>query len=578
MPGTGGTVGATDGPSDLGPDGNGGIAGVGGRGTGGSGGGAGSGGGGGTGGTGGGGRSGSGGGGSGGASGSGATPDAAPDVTRDVADGPGTCRTDNECPSDAGQLTCQVGMCGPCTRDFCATMRPNTPVCETSSGRCQICVAPAEGCSSTPTKPKCMMNTCVSCNAGVTPALANTFCRSSFPGQNFCSADGSCVECLISTDCPPAPVATNPICAANKCAGCQSDDQCQQKTNGLFPACDTLHGACVGCTADRHCNRDVTRPICDVAAGNCVPCASDAQCIAKLGGAHSPGICMSHQNGRCATDAETIYVEKRVGCPPGGTGSFLDPFCQTSEAIAVALTAVPPRRLIVLRGVGPHLAFAARITGAEVSVIGESGAGATIAPGAAVGIRLTLGELYLRNITVRGGLDVGIIAEGGSSIRINGCTIMENKGGLLVNGAGFDIRNTVIANNLLTTVPNSIPPNIGYAGVFLRLAPQRTASFQYNTIVNNEQVGLSCAEDYHPRGLLVFNNLPSDLSGCIPTPASSSVVGLDPKFDPERQFHLTAASPCLNKGIASDPVFDDIDGESRPQGMGRDCGADEFEE
>src|SRR5439155_12883681 len=88
----------------------------------------------------------------------------------------------------------------------------------------------------------------------------------------------------------------------------------------------------------------VTKPICDVQARHCVPCTSDAQCAKKD---PNPGICVAHQDGRCAADAETIYVQMANGCGTAGSGRAATPFCSPQDAIA-ALT--PTRRIILVTG------------------------------------------------------------------------------------------------------------------------------------------------------------------------------------------------------------------------------------
>jgi hypothetical protein len=75
------------------------------------------------------------------------------------------------------------------------------------------------------------------------------------------------------------------------------------------------------------------------------------------------------------------------------------------------------------------------------------------------------------------------------------------------------------------------------------------------------------------KGLLVQGNAVRDVHQCLP---SASKVGDPPQFDPARPFHLTAGSPCVNMGEATDFPPDDMDGEGRPAGPRSDCGADEL--
>ena len=54
-------------------------------------------------------------------------------------------------------------------------------------------------------------------------------------------------------------------------------------------------------------------------------------------------------------------------------------------------------------------------------------------------------------------------------------------------------------------------------------------------------------------------------------------IDSDPVFIEDDDYHLTEASPCVDAG-ADAGVYDDIDGDMRPQGMGYDMGSDEVAE
>ena len=87
---------------------------------------------------------------------------------------------------------------------------------------------------------------------------------------------------------------------AGACDSARAEDgaACASRDSGR-PLCGPS-GACVECVSptSADCTANPAKPICDAASNTCVGCASDDQCVAKGVG---PGICMSHQDGRCAS-------------------------------------------------------------------------------------------------------------------------------------------------------------------------------------------------------------------------------------------------------------------------------------
>ena len=62
-------------------------------------------------------------------------------------------------------------------------------------------------------------------------------------------------------------------------------------------------------------------------------------------------------------------------------------------------------------------------------------------------------------------------------------------------------------------------------------------------------------------------------SSMIPGPGN---VNVDPMFTPNGSFHLQAGSQVIDRADPGATVDIDFDGDSRPQGMRRDIGADEY--
>jgi hypothetical protein len=510
----------------------------------------------------------------------------------------GSCATSDNCPPAAPRcvasrcVECLAGMdlahcppsrpvcvgnscvsCMGAAPSACATRDPATPVC--SGGQCLACTAMA-GCDATPLRPVCVAGACVSCAmdpAGCGRRTATPVCR---------ATTGDCVECTDAT--APCQVPTRPICTPEgRCVACANDMACAQKSP-MRPACDS--GSCVECTADRHCAG--AKPICEVAAKRCAPCTTDAQCMAKGGG---PGVCM--EDGRCATDAETILVGPGAGttCPPAAPAA---PLRCPAEAINSGLTA--QRKVVVIRGPVADFGLAPPTALGRITIVGQDGN--VKPPRDRVGIRVTAGDVLVRNLTVAGGetqdshgirvtgsgtklalssvivegnAGTGVIAEAGAELRLNRCMIKGNRGGVLVNGAAFHVENTVVAANMGALVAGS---SISFGGVYLGAAAGgRAMTFRNNTIVDNLAAGLICSGPYQVKGLLAANNAIEQVVGCAH--GAGSVVGMAPAFDPARPYHITPMSPCYNTGDPTDFPDEDIDGDRRPHGLRSDCGADE---
>ena len=130
--------------------------------------------------------------------------------------------------------------------------------------------------------------------------------------------------------------------------------------------------------------------------------------------------------------------------------------------------------------------------GSEVSVIGQSGA--LIAPSAKPGFDLQSGAFYVRGFKISPSASVGIKAAPGASdeltLRLDRVTVDSCQGGgILIDGAAFDIRNT--------TVTRSGPADdmgTGWGGLriknLLATGPKQVAS---STIRMNDGGGVSCA-------------------------------------------------------------------------------------
>jgi hypothetical protein len=163
------------------------------------------------------------------------------------------------------------------------------------------------------------------------------------------------------------------------------------------------------------------------------------------------------------------------------------------------------------------------------------------------------------------GPGLGIEANTGAELHMDRCVVENNwLGGVLVNGAGFDIVNTVVAGNRSTSTAGCG----GWAGLCLN-NPTGVSRFQNNTVVSNTGTGIACSGSSSVAGSIIHGNAP-DVAVCALTPCCSA----DPLLT--TTYRLMAGSPCIDQLEPSMSTATDIDGQSRPAGARSDCGADEY--
>jgi hypothetical protein len=179
---------------------------------------------------------------------------------------------------------------------------------------------------------------------------------------------------------------------------------------------------------------------------------------------------MSHQDGRCASSAETIIVTSSSGNLPS--------------------TSVPSGiRLVVIRGsVTGNITWT--LSTSQMTIVGQN-TGTLTGPGSAATtqtgtVHAIGGDLYVRNLSITAG-SPGLWAESGAVVRLSHVNVSDNTaGGILLDGAGFDIQNTTVNNN----GPNSY--NFIFGGIFVQNATT-PKSLALSTITGNGQVGVACS-------------------------------------------------------------------------------------
>jgi hypothetical protein len=122
---------------------------------------------------------------------------------------------------------------------------------------------------------------------------------------------------------------------------------------------------------------------------------------------------------------------------------------------------------------------------------------AVIAPAtSADAITITSGDITLRNLTIQGsaspatGIGIKASPDSGSTVTLHmdACAVTNNPGGgILLNGAAFDIKNTTITGN----GPNNTGATWG--GVYVQtLTSSGPMNLTFVTIQNNVGGGLTC--------------------------------------------------------------------------------------
>jgi hypothetical protein len=130
-------------------------------------------------------------------------------------------------------------------------------------------------------------------------------------------------------------------------------------------------------------------------------------------------------------------------------------------------------------------------------------------------IKAAGGDLYIRGLTVTGG-SPGIWATAGNILRLDHVSVNNNTaGGILLDGAGFDIKNTTISNN----GPN-IAGTVVFGGIGLQNTPTATTvprALSFTTVTGNQTIGISCGTGTmltpNPTSVLAASNITGDVGG-----------------------------------------------------------------
>jgi hypothetical protein len=436
-------------------------------------------------------------------------------------------------------------------------------------------------------------------------ALALLACRQLDPA--FCANHPEDLDCIGRTG----------IGAGIDAGLCTQDEQCTNST----PVCDITRSMCVPCMQGKVGACGGVTPVCGVDEA-CHPCTMDAECASQ--------ICLP--DGSCASPIDVLYVSP--------TGSPLatcmpDDHCSLPRALALIDGTKSTIRLDPA-----HYNLLATVTlSSDLHLVGrgaildrnapDSGPVLNIAPGTHIsidyvtvtggdgdggdGIDCANATLALREVTIQG--------NAGSAISGSRCQLMVSHAQLLNNqvygiatsasdlvlvrslvagnanvGLHLDVTTYDIENNVI--VKNGGPNGLG--GVFITGIGGSVGRrvFAFNTVSQNQGPfgnvsGVMCDPSIGvplamASNIVVNNAGPSQVTGVActwtysdiaPGPVSGTGnLSSDPLFvDPvHNNFHLQLASPVRDAADPAATLAVDIDGDARPQGGGRDMGADEI--
>jgi hypothetical protein len=215
---------------------------------------------------------------------------------------------------------------------------------------------------------------------------------------------------------------------------------------------------------------------------------------------------MSHENGRCATEAEVVYVENKTGCASAGVelgaGGPTFPFCGPQLAID---TISASKTVMVISGPVEGFKWTSGSTG-PLSVIGRN-AGAIVG-GLQVGVHLSgPRQLYVRGIVVRRSDLVGIAVDNDATLRVEHSAVQDNGGGgIVVDAASFDIRNTRITGN------GPGPQGTSGGMVVSSIPTGGSALLRLVTVQNNMGPGISCSAAIQGEGIFATGNTPVQIA------------------------------------------------------------------
>jgi hypothetical protein len=239
-------------------------------------------------------------------------------------------------------------------------------------------------------------------------------------------------------------------------------------------------------------------------------------------------------DGHCATTSEVIFVDSSASACATGDGTSANPVCTLTAASGLLHVG---RNVIVLLGVASdHLTLST--SGVSPVLIGRknsSGDVGSIPAGGGVALTILSDTALVRDLTVAGGVGsgakgvlvqgtgtkltllrvtanlttgLGVEADTGTTLTMNACTVSNNSmgGGILLNGAAFDIESTTVTGN----GPSA---DLTWGGIKIQSPIASEDTLNLVTVQNNLGPGVSCSAPVAGTGVLASGNATGQIAG-----------------------------------------------------------------
>jgi hypothetical protein len=360
-------------------------------------------------------------------------------------------------------------------------------------------------------------------------------------GLPHCASTGACAECRDSNDCPVA----QPYCDSFQCRACESDTDCASA------ACEVETGMCLA--------ESDTLYVAQNGTGNCTKAAPCGSITAALGMVAGQKMYIKVEPGSYSD--EVVINNKTVTI--SGPGATLSPTITKMSAMSVTGTSVVTV---------DDLTFNGTFGGAD-----EIHCDSSTTPAA---------SLDLEHVVVKNASGWGVQMLTCASLQLERSEIIANaNGGLSIstNTASFVILNDFIIDNGSSTT---------FGGVSILSLLTAGNRFEYNTVAGNTSAntipaGVTCnGLGAAPNNIIYGNhgsaaevdckwNFPYSIVG---PEQQAGAMNIDPKFNSPgtNDYTLQPGSPARNLADPSSTMNIDYQGQPRPQGPGREPGADEI--